>query len=40
MEIESLDKVDAFVDKAFAEKRRFMGMGHRVYTAGTRARPS
>src|SRR5229473_722758 len=34
MEIGSLDKVDAFVDKAFAEKRRFMGMGHRVYTAG------
>jgi citrate synthase len=26
--------VDAFVDKALGEKRRFMGMGHRVYTAG------
>src|SRR5215813_14816136 len=30
MEIGSLD-VDGFVDKALAEKRRFMGMGHRVY---------
>jgi citrate synthase len=34
LEIGKLDNVDAFVDKAFAEKRRFMGMGHRVYTAG------
>src|ERR1700687_3419330 len=34
LEIGKLDNVDAFVDKAFAAKRRFMGMGHRVYTAG------
>jgi citrate synthase len=34
LEIGTLDNVDAFVDKAFGEKRRFMGMGHRVYTAG------
>jgi citrate synthase len=34
LEIGKLDNVDGFVDKAFAEKRRFMGMGHRVYTAG------
>ena len=34
LEIGKLDNVDGFVDKASAEKRRFMGMGHRVYTAG------
>ncbi len=34
LEIGTLDNVDDFVDKAFASKRRFMGMGHRVYTAG------
>ena len=34
LEIGTLDNVDAFVDKALGEKRRFMGMGHRVYTAG------
>jgi 2-methylcitrate synthase len=34
LEIGRLDNVDAFVDKALAEKRRLMGMGHRVYTAG------
>ena len=34
LEIGKLDHVDGFVDKAFAAKRRFMGMGHRVYTAG------
>ena len=34
LEIGKLDNVDSFVDKAFAAKRRFMGMGHRVYTAG------
>jgi len=34
LEIATLDNVDAFVDKALGEKRRFMGMGHRVYTAG------
>jgi citrate synthase len=34
LEIGKLDNVDAFVAKALAEKRRLMGMGHRVYTAG------
>ena len=34
LEIGQLDAVDGFVDRAFAAKRRFMGMGHRVYTAG------
>jgi citrate synthase len=34
LEIGKLDNVDGFVDKAFAAKRRFMGMGHRVYTGG------
>src|SRR5206468_3914686 len=28
LEIGKLDNVDGFVDKAFAAKRRFMGMGH------------
>lgn len=31
MEIESPDKVEAFVDHALATKRRLMGMGHRIY---------
>jgi citrate synthase len=34
LEVRSLDNVDAFVDRALGEKRRLMGFGHRVYTAG------
>jgi len=34
LEVGSLDNVDAYVTKALAKKRRLMGMGHRVYTAG------
>ena len=34
LEVGRLDNVDAFVDRALAEKRRLMGFGHRVYTAG------
>ena len=34
MEIGEAANVDAFAEKALAEKRRFMGMGHRVYKAG------
>jgi citrate synthase len=34
MEIGEVSHVDAFSDKAIAEKRRLMGFGHRVYTAG------
>jgi citrate synthase len=34
MEIGRLDNVEAFTDRALAEKRRLMGFGHRVYTAG------
>jgi citrate synthase len=34
LEIGQLDQVDAFTDRALAEKRRLMGFGHRVYTAG------
>jgi citrate synthase len=34
LEIGQLDNVDAFTDQAMAEKRRLMGFGHRVYTAG------
>jgi citrate synthase len=34
MEIGEVSNVDAFTDRALAEKRRFMGMGHRVYKAG------
>jgi len=34
LEIGRLDQVDAFTDTALAEKRRLMGFGHRVYTAG------
>ena len=34
LEIGALDKVDSFTDQAMAERRRLMGFGHRVYTAG------
>jgi citrate synthase len=34
MEIGDVANVDAFTEKALAAKRRFMGMGHRVYKAG------
>ncbi len=34
LEVGRMDQVDGFVDRAFAEKRRLMGFGHRVYTAG------
>jgi citrate synthase len=34
MEIGEVANVDAFADRSLAEKRRFMGMGHRVYKAG------
>jgi citrate synthase len=34
MEIGEVANVDAFAEKALAEKRRLMGFGHRVYTAG------
>jgi citrate synthase len=34
LEIGEVSNVDAFADRALAEKRRFMGMGHRVYKAG------
>src|SRR6266540_3413525 len=34
LEVGALDKVDSFVDRARAAKRRLMGFGHRVYTAG------
>ena len=30
-EIGSLDKVDAYIEHALAEKRKIMGIGHRVY---------
>ncbi len=30
-EIGSIDRVDAWLDQALAEKRKIMGMGHRVY---------
>jgi citrate synthase len=33
-EIGEVANVDAFTDRALAAKRRFMGMGHRVYKAG------
>ena len=33
-EIGEVANVDAFAEKALAEKRRLMGMGHRVYKAG------
>jgi citrate synthase len=34
IEIGEVADVDAFAQKALAEKRRLMGFGHRVYTAG------
>lgn len=34
MEIGEVANVDAFTDRALAEKRRLMGFGHRVYKAG------
>jgi len=34
MEIGEPANVDAFAERALAEKRRLMGFGHRVYTAG------
>jgi citrate synthase len=34
MEIGEVSSVDAFTQKALAEKRRLMGFGHRVYKAG------
>jgi citrate synthase len=34
MEIGEVAQVDAFADRALAEKRRLMGFGHRVYRAG------
>ena len=34
LEIAEVDNVDAFAERALAAKRRFMGMGHRVYKAG------
>jgi len=34
MEIGEVGNVDAFVAKALGERRRLMGMGHRVYKAG------
>ncbi len=34
LEVGALENVDSFVDRAMGEKRRLMGFGHRVYTAG------
>jgi citrate synthase len=34
MEIGDVANVDTFTQRALAEKRRLMGFGHRVYTAG------
>ena len=34
LEIGEVGNVDAFADRALAEKRRLMGFGHRVYRAG------
>jgi citrate synthase len=34
LEIGEVANVDAFAERALAAKRRFMGMGHRVYKAG------
>lgn len=34
LEIGSIDKVDDFVDNAFATKRKIMGIGHRIYKTG------
>jgi citrate synthase len=34
LEVGDLDKVDEFVDNAFATKRKIMGFGHRIYKNG------
>ncbi|MCS6773554.1 MAG: citrate/2-methylcitrate synthase [Anaerolineae bacterium] len=34
LEIGELENVDAFVDRAFATKRKIMGFGHRIYKHG------
>jgi citrate synthase len=34
LEIGLLDKVDDYVDRAFASKRKIMGIGHRIYKTG------
>jgi len=34
LEIGDLSNVDAFVDNAFATKRKIMGIGHRIYKSG------
>jgi citrate synthase len=34
LEVGDLDKVEAFVDEAFATKRKIMGFGHRIYKNG------
>jgi len=34
LEIGALDKVDSFVENAFATKRKIMGIGHRIYKTG------
>ncbi|MDW8325799.1 MAG: citrate/2-methylcitrate synthase [Anaerolineales bacterium] len=34
LEIGTIDKVDEFVDRAFAAKRKIMGFGHRIYKTG------
>lgn len=34
LEIGDMSNVDAFVDKAFATKRKIMGIGHRIYKSG------
>lgn len=34
LEVGELDKVDEFVDNAFATKRKIMGFGHRIYKNG------
>src|SRR5690606_9898710 len=31
LEIDSLDKVDEYIEKALAEKKKIMGIGHAVY---------
>jgi citrate synthase len=34
LEIEEPERVDAFIDNAFASKRKIMGFGHRIYKTG------
>ena len=34
LEIGAMSQVDAFVDQAFATKRKIMGIGHRIYKSG------